>query len=293
MSTWNLTTFVVRLLSIALPPENGPLMTHQSPPLQTPDSDRTGGGMTGQGIVENRSKKPRTLGGLVLVGLMALYATAQPALNQRFGWQLPGLPQAAERVDPPANERNADRGNGLAVDRAGGPDQQLAEEVPVAATVTVERAADSKSPLADSPERTSAERTDSSQSLLYGLLSDQGGKRYLSPAGLLYVPGSQEGHRLRHVERHVADDPGRPGSHGVFDGGMPGALATIDKAYLKAQTGAQTTMKEEDGRTIYTVDLGSRVGFIGGSEGRRRRNPMARRVRLVLDKNRVITAYPM
>jgi hypothetical protein len=128
---------------------------------------------------------------------------------------------------------------------------------------------------------------------LYGLLSDQGGKRYLSPAGLLYVPGSQEGHRLRHVERHVTDDPTRPGSHGVFDGGMPGALATIDQAYVKAQSGAQTTKREEDGRTIYTVDLGSRIGFVGGSEGKRRRNPMARRVRIVLDKNRVITAYPM
>jgi hypothetical protein len=46
-------------------------------------------------------------------------------------------------------------------------------------------------------------------------------------------------------------------------------------------------------RTIYTVDLGKRIGFIGGQDGGRRRNPMARRVRLVLEGKRVITAYPM
>jgi len=239
-------------------------MTHQSPPLESHASDRTGGGITRQGIVENRSKKPRTLGGLVLVALMAVYAVAQPALNERFGWRLPGLPQAEEG----------------------------AEELPVAEIATQERTPAS-TPPAQSQARVPEGQSDSAPTLLYGLLSDQGGKRYLSPAGLLYVPGSQEGHRLRHVERHVTDDPTRPGSHGVFDGGMPGALAIIDQAYVKAQSGAQTTKREEDGRTIYTVDLGSRVGFVGGSEGRRRRNPMARRVRLVLDKNRVITAYPM
>lgn len=239
-------------------------MTHQSPSPDSHASDRTDGGMTRQGIVENRSKKPRSLGGLALVALMALYAIAQPALNERFGWQLPGLPQAEER----------------------------AEELPVGQAATAERTPDS-APSAELPVRVPEVQSGSAQTLLYGLLSDQGGKRYLSPAGLLYVPGSQEGHRLRHVERHVTDDPARPGRHGVFDGGMPGALATIDQAYVKAQSGAQTTKKEEDGRTIYTVDLGSRVGFVGGSEGKRRRNPMARRVRLVLDKNRVITAYPM
>jgi hypothetical protein len=191
---------------------------------------------------------------------MAVYAIAQPVLNERFGWQLPGLPQAEERV----------------------------EDLPVDQPATAERKAASQSPV-----RVPEGQSGSAETLLYGLLSDQGGKRYLSPAGLLYVPGSQEGHRLRHVERHVTDDPTRPGSHGVFDGGMPGALATIDQAYVKAQSGAQTTKREEDGRTIYTVDLGSRIGFVGGSEGKRRRNPMARRVRIVLDKNRVITAYPM
>ncbi len=129
--------------------------------------------------------------------------------------------------------------------------------------------------------------------LVFGLLRRLGNDRYMSPEGLLYTPGSAEGHRIEHLRRHVADQPSRPGSHGVFDGDLPGALATIDLAYQKAKAGSRTTKQTDQGRTIYTVDMGKRVGFIGGRDGDRRRNPMARRVRLVLEGTRVITAYPM
>jgi hypothetical protein len=129
--------------------------------------------------------------------------------------------------------------------------------------------------------------------LRYGLLREVARDRYLSPAGLLYTPGSAEGHRLEHLRRHTEDDPTRPGKHGVFDGQMTGALATIDRAYQRAQTGQRTTKQQDDRRTIYTVDMGGRVGFIGGREGNQRRKPMARRVRLVLEGNRFITAYPL
>ena len=105
--------------------------------------------------------------------------------------------------------------------------------------------------------------------------------------------GGAEGHRLDHLERHTVDDPQRPGKHGVFDGGMEGALATIDRAYERALTGAKTTKEVEEGRTIYTVDMGSRVGYIGGRDGNRQNKPMAQRVKMVLDKDRVITAYPL
>ncbi len=77
--------------------------------------------------------------------------------------------------------------------------------------------------------------------LLYGLLREISGRQYLSPAGLIYGPGSAEGHRLDHLQRHTEDDPGRAGSHGVFDGGMAGALTTIDLAYERAKTGQRTT----------------------------------------------------
>lgn len=131
------------------------------------------------------------------------------------------------------------------------------------------------------------------EDLRYGLLREVSRDRYLSPAGLQYTPGSAEGHRLEHLRRHTKDMPGRPGSHGVFDGEMEGALKTIDRAYDRAKKGQRTTKQVDGNRTIYTVDMGGRVGFVGGRDGKRKRNPMARRVRLVLEGNRVITAFPL
>jgi len=134
---------------------------------------------------------------------------------------------------------------------------------------------------------------DQTGTLVHGLLQEISKDQYLSPAGLIYGPGSAEGHRLDHLRRHVQNQPKRPGKHGVFDGGMQGALKTIDDAFRRAQKEQRTTKTIDRNRTIYTVDLGKRIGFVGGQDGGRRRNPMARRVRLVLEGKRVITAYPM
>ncbi len=46
-----------------------------------------------------------------------------------------------------------------------------------------------------------------SNDLLYGLLKETGRQRYVSPEGLQYNPGSEEGHRLKHLERHLKDQP--------------------------------------------------------------------------------------
>jgi hypothetical protein len=64
-------------------------------------------------------------------------------------------------------------------------------------------------------------------------------------------------------------------------------------AFERAKSGQKTTTQVDDDRTIYTVDLESRVGYVGGSSGRRRDNPPARRVRLVLEGNNVVTAFPL
>lgn len=109
----------------------------------------------------------------------------------------------------------------------------------------------------------------------------------------MYGPGSAEGHRLEHLKRHTKDDPRRRGSHGVFEGGMEGALKTIDAAYSRAKNNQRTTKEVDGDRTIYTVDLGKRIGYVGGSTGQRRGKPMARRVRLVLEGNYVVTAFPL
>ncbi len=74
---------------------------------------------------------------------------------------------------------------------------------------------------------------------------------------------------------------------------MAGALKTIDRAYERAKTGQRTTKQIEEGRVVYTVDMGGRVGYIGGQDGNRTKKPMARRVRIVLDQQRVITAFPL
>jgi hypothetical protein len=74
---------------------------------------------------------------------------------------------------------------------------------------------------------------------------------------------------------------------------MEGALKSIEKAYEKAKAGQRTTKQVDGNRTIYTVDMGKRVGFVGGREGNQKRTPMARRIRMVLEGNRVITAFPL
>lgn len=114
-----------------------------------------------------------------------------------------------------------------------------------------------------------------------------------STAGLLYTPGSREGHRLTHVLRHGDDQPSRPGLHGVFDGDADDLLAVIDEAYLLVQAGSpQVQTRHERQRTVHEVNLRRRIGFVGGQEGGRRGNPPATRVRLVLEDDRVITAFP-
>ena len=116
---------------------------------------------------------------------------------------------------------------------------------------------------------------------------------FLSPAGLIYGPGSAEGHRLEHVRRHAADLPRRPGPHGVFDGGFLASLKTIDDAWELAKQSVQTEKEVDGRRTIYKVDLQQKIGFVGGRTGNSRGQPPVTVVLLVLEGNRVITAYPV
>ena len=126
-----------------------------------------------------------------------------------------------------------------------------------------------------------------------GQLTDVGNNVMLSSAGLRYTPGSQEGHRLKHVLRHDNDQPSRPGLHGVFDGDADDLFAVIDEAYLLVkQRSPQVQSKREQNRMVHDVNLRRRIGFVGGQEGRRKGNPPATHVRLVLEDDRVITAFP-
>lgn len=114
-----------------------------------------------------------------------------------------------------------------------------------------------------------------------------------STAGLRYVPGSADGHRLKHVMQHSKDDLSKP-KHGVFEGDRDQILAVIDEAYEKTKKGGKDVRKSDQaGRTVYLVNLGRKIGYVGGSSGERSSNPECRYVQLVLeDENVVITAYP-
>jgi hypothetical protein len=125
-------------------------------------------------------------------------------------------------------------------------------------------------------------------------LREAGRDVYESPAGLRYGPGSREGHRLKHVKLHTKDEPNRPGSHGVFAGGMDEAIRVIDEAYrIAQQRGPPTRINTDGNRTIYTIDMGRKIGFVGGQTGQRMGHPSVTHVRLVLEGNRIITAFPV
>jgi len=114
-----------------------------------------------------------------------------------------------------------------------------------------------------------------------------------SPAGLRYPRGSQHGHRLKHLMAHARDQPDRPGQHGVFDSAVPSeVVGLVDEAYQQALAGENTRVKHEEDRTIYTINLGRRIGYIGGESGNRRGQPAARHLRLVLEGKNFVTAFP-
>ncbi|KAA1261823.1 hypothetical protein LF1_43830 [Rubripirellula obstinata] len=223
-------------------------------------------------------------GGIAVIVLAGIYSLVAPQLNTRFGWDLPAI-----SADAQGNVRLAEKDSSRTGEPSSGDRSSTGK---TSGTYQPSDSSKTKSPAKSKPSD-GKEIEGQTDDLLHGLLKEVSSNRYQSPEGLLYTPGSAEGHRLNHLERHTKDMPSRPGSHGVFDGEMAGALKTIDRAYQRAKKNQKTTKKVDDGRTIYTVDMGGRVGYVGGRDGKRRRNPMARRVRIVLDGNRVITAYPM
>lgn len=194
---------------------------------------------------------------LILLALAIAYVVLQPRLNQWFGWNLPSVASL----------------NG--------------GEKPTKSTATKKK----------TTEKTTEEPQDKADEKdsypLYSFLSDLGRNRYESPAGLVYGPGSEEGHRLKHIARHLEDQPTRPGSHGVFLGDMQDFLVAIDDAYTRAKKGAKgTTKKEDDGSAVYDVTFEKPIGFIGGETGGKKKKPAAKKIRLVVRGSNVITAFP-
>lgn len=128
-----------------------------------------------------------------------------------------------------------------------------------------------------------------------GELRDLGDDVFESTAGLIYKSGSADGHRIDHVLEHGSDEPGKQ-VHGVFDPGDRSAvLAVIDEAWLKARKGGSDVRKQKQNqRTVYTIRMNRKVGYVGGKDGKQQKYPECKNIRIVVEGSaEVITAYPV
>lgn len=224
-----------------------------------------------------------------IIGLLiavVVYFFLQPRLNQWFGWNLPSLAAMAGN-EPPAKATKQTSQPKAAPAPKGAPASKAAPSTDPTATP-------SSPPRSGTNPRTSSGSKPADDETKYRILKPVGKDRYESPAGLIYAPGSEEGHRLAHIARHLEDQPDRPGSHGVFDGDMASFLVAIDDAYKRARGHNKgTKSRVEDGMTIYEAPFDQAIGYLGGTEGARKKNPKLKKMRLVVRDRNLITAFPI
>ncbi len=237
--------------------------------------------MSGKRPTSTSSSSPiSTKWAVGVIAALIAYALLQPVLNKQLGWQLPAL-------------ANLQQGDTPAPESPGQDKVKVKDKVNDNPDSPAVKSADTQTTSNSKPAPPKPTVEQSNDSLRYGLLRETSPDDFLSPGGLRYTRGSAEGHRLNHLERHLEDDPGRPGKHGVFDGDMGQVIRWIDEAYALAKSGAKGSSKtEEDGRMVYEASFSKPLGYIGGRDGRRDNNPDARRLRLVVEGNKVITAFP-
>jgi len=106
-------------------------------------------------------------------------------------------------------------------------------------------------------------------------LTALGSSRYQTPAGLIYGPGSQHGHRLTHVLQHGFPDATKK-THSVFTSGS-GALRTVDEAWLMRGAPDPSDLGK------YVIPMGRTVGTGGETS-----------VTVIVrpGTSQIITAYP-
>lgn len=206
--------------------------------------------------------------------------------NKRFGWNLPSAASILSGKD------NQDGGSPV-TDSADslGADSEAASTSSGTTVAKAEKSEGGRS--SQKPDTSNKPAPVSDAGLKYGFLRDVGGGIYQSPAGLQYLPMSNdEKHRLNHIERHLKDQPSRP-VHGVFDGDMPQVVRWIDEAYLLVKSGDKRARQSENGRRdVYDIRFEKPIGYVGGQSGKRKNHPDARNLRMVLEGIKVVTAYP-
>lgn len=125
-------------------------------------------------------------------------------------------------------------------------------------------------------------------------LKKTGPDTWESPAGLRYAGRDPQGKtRVEHVLRHAKDDPRRSGSHGVFTGGDSAVFPLLDEAWLLSKKHAIRPVSQGDSNA-YTIPMGRKIGYLGGSSGVSQRNPPLTKVFIVVKRgtSNVVTAYP-
>jgi hypothetical protein len=128
---------------------------------------------------------------------------------------------------------------------------------------------------------------------VFGQLRSVGENIWESTAGLRYGPDPNYGNRIQHVLRHTVNDLTRA-THGVFTGGRSEVLALVDEAYtLAQQIGTNVETIVNGARTVYIVDMGRQIGYVGGQTGAAAGYPAANHLLLVVEGgSNVISAYP-
>lgn len=261
---------------------------------------------------------------VALIAAVLLYFVMQPRLNAWFGWNLPSVaamlgqePPAKPPAKTTSSKPTLSPSESSKATASKATDSNKQEISPAGSTKTTPSQSDLTKPTTStkstatpkSTASTAANNKDNASAPLpdifnqpdpvandakYRILKPVGRDRYESPAGLIYAPGSEEGHRLDHIAKHLQDQPDRPGSHGVFDGGMAEFLVAIDDAYKRAKGHAKgTKSRVEDGATILEAPFDKPIGYLGGTEGARRKNPKLKRMRIVLRDRNLITAFPI
>ncbi len=260
--------------------------------------------------------------------LLVVYLLLRPWLVERFGVDLPGFTDAKPKVEAPAADptttaqQKTDKNRPIDVpvipeqsEPVIGDEPVMVEVVPsesppasdqtakkptksvpsVAQTdpPTVPRNGNTPRPgtRGSGPKSTSPPKTTTPakpQPPKLGVLKPAGRDRFESTAGLIY---SQ--YRIDHVMEHSRDNPDKP-SHGVFEGTQEEIFAVIDEAYQLSQKRGppQVVIEDQGDRTTYTVNLNRQIGHGGGQSGARRRHPPLKMVKIVLEEDEVITAYP-
>jgi hypothetical protein len=236
--------------------------------------------------------------------LLVVYLLLRPWLVERFGLDLPGFTDSEPKVEAPASDSattaQQKREKNRPIEVPVIPEQSepvmgeeseatesISREGTPAPVPTVKNTTNATSPTlkATRPSTTPPAQPDKPS---LGVLQPAGRDRFVSTSGLVY---SQ--YRIDHVMEHSRDNPDKP-SHGVFEGTRDEILALIDEAYQLAQKRGppQVVIEDQGDRTTYTVNLNRKIGHGGGQSGARRRHPPLKMIKIVLEEDEVITAYP-